>query len=321
MNKYGKIQIVVIMIMVVSLLLCACNNEAPDLEQNSVETTNFAQESGDESKNDHLDATYEYAVVSSEGLHQKIWSAFTESSSLGLYTDVFQEQISGVKAARTSPFTSAETSYQYSNCSESKKGSAVKGDFYSVYDVYKNDQEDLIYLHDADLLCRYFFRENYTSESVSMTKEEALTASNTFLAGFLSQEQLNKFESPDVEEGPDGILLYSIVYVRKIAGYDTDETIMVLISPSGKIVGYNGENLNKYDGYIDVITKEKVATSEELLKDRIQSTGLTNYTMDSPVIVTNTEGKLFLKICVRYVDEYGIEVAEECMVSIPDETN
>ena len=273
---------------------------------------------GPEATDDPVINLYEYAVVNSEGLDAKFLKSFSESSVVGLYTDIYQKQLDDVDTSKTSPFTSENASYQYSNCSELRKGSGVDGDFYSVYDVYDNGLENLIYLHESNLLCQYFYREDAILESVDMNEEEALMAANTFLTTFLTQGQLEKFGSPVIADGPAGVFLYTIKYVRQIAGYATDETLTVFISLSGKVVGYNGDNLDKYDAYVDSITTDNVSVSKTLLETRLQSLDLPDYTISDPIIVSNTEGKLFLRVDVQYVDEYGMTKVESCMISIAD---
>ena len=303
------------MTIMMGLIFCSCNYAPNDT---MVETNTVTQ---GPIQGDTLDHYYEYAVVRSEGLDTKFLGSFAESSELGLYTEVRQKQLSNVDIEKTSPFTSGDAPYQYSNCSRLSDSVEEDGTFYSVYDVYDNGLENLVYLHDSNLLCQYFYREDAISEPVDMNEEEALMAANTFLTTFLTQGQLEKFGSPVITDGPAGVFLYTIKYVRQIAGYATDETLTVFISLSGKVVGYNGDNLDKYDAYVDSITTNNVSVSKTLLETRLQSLDLPDYTLSDPIIVSNTEGKLFLRVDVQYVDEYGMTKVESCMVSIANDKN
>lgn len=244
-------------------------------------------------------------------------NSFSAAQVIGLYTSTYEKQFDNVDTSKVSPFTSEIIPYMYSDCSKLREGAGEDGTFYSVYDVYNHESETLKYLHGTNLLCYYFYREGYRPlEPVDMSEDEAVEVANTFLNTFLITEQLAKFEAPIITEGPEDIFLYTIKYVRRIAGYDTDETLTVFISLSGKVVAYNGMGLDKYDDYVDVITENNVNEAKELIESRLETLGLPDYRLRDIVIITSTEGKPFLRIGVEFVDECGLPRLESCMVDI-----
>lgn len=318
MSKYLKSFLNIVALIVTSgLLLCSCNH-----------TQNAGDESSNDTEKSPGNAEYVYGFLPSEASNPKLNDSFVQAAELGLYTNSYEINIKDVKSKVKSCFTSEDAAYKYSNCSELKSGTGEYGsfgDFYSIYDTYGSEHETLSFLHGTDMLCRYVFFEEGLYEAINLTVEEAINVSNEFLHSFLSDEQLAKFEAPVVEGGIDGIYKYRIRYVRKIAGFETDETITVFISLSGKAYIYNGMNMDKYDEYIDVIKEDNVKASKKLLEDQIHSLGLLNYSMSDPLIVTNTSGELFLQIDVTYDDipEDGVtmKMVDSYFVNILDQAS
>ena len=259
--------------------------------------------------------TYKYLVNPSES-SVVAGSGFEIASDHGFYTSSENKVLEDVKKTVKSPFTSKTVEYLHSDCAKTENATEKLGDFYSIYDVYNSEEEELTYLHGTNTFCGYFYRENVFFEpNITLTKTEALNVAKAFLLKFLSEDQIAKFEAPTIE-GPSQVFMYTISYVRKIAGFNTDETIKVFISFSGKVVGYNGDNLNKYDGYIDSITEKSVTAAKNALESKINSLGLKEASLGSPTITTNAYGELFLKRRVTYTNDEGFEVVNEYLINI-----
>lgn len=310
-KKYVRFIAVIIAAAFLCSIICSCNDAATQSQTSNLNKDVDMIEGNIQNEN------YKYLVVQSEGTDKKICEVFVNATEYGLYTAVEKKVFNEVEKSIISPFTSQRLDYQYSNCSKNKNEADSIDPFYSVYDVYNTERENLIYLHGTELLCQYFYRED-SSQGLEMTlsRNEALEIANDFLLSFLSKDQIAKFEPPVINEEPSGTFMYTVSYVRKVAGFDTDETITVFISLSGKVVGYNGNNLDKYDSYVDTIKADKVNEAKKALETKIQSLNLSNCSIHFPIITTNTSGELFLMIDVEYSDDCGMTMVDSCLINI-----
>ena len=307
MYTYRKLCLFISLIFISSFILCSCNNNT-----NSQETENSTKIQNSES----TPPNYQYAIIPSEGLNSTSYDSFANAAELGLYTRTHYKKIEGVKNSIKSPFSSQTLEYVHSECSELKEGDETPGNFYSIYDIYRYENEKLQYLHNTDLLCYYFCSEGYFPEPIDLSPEDAVKISDEFLHIFLSDDQFAKFEVFNIRIRPGGSIFYIVQYGREIAGYQTDEILSVLISFSGKVIGYNGFNLNKYDQFADRLNIEAVETAQKLLEEKIKSLELSNCSMRTPVITANTSGELFLQIDVEYTHESNMRRLDSYFISI-----
>lgn len=268
-------------------------------------------------ENNGQNTEYKYSVVQSEGTDKKVRDLFADSTEFGLYTKVENRMFDDVNKTIVSPFTSQRLDYMHSQSSiKTNKDDAI-GTFYSVYDEYNCEHENLLYLHGTELLCMYFYREDHPIRTtIDLGEDEALKLANDFLLSFLSEEQIAKFERPVVTDETAGSFMYYVTYTRKVAGFDTDEFIMVFISLSGKVTAYNGMNLDKYDSCADKINADTVNEAKKALEAKIRSLNLTDCSMRSPIIVTNTSGELFLRIDTAYSDDCGASHLDSFLINV-----
>ena len=235
-------------------------------------------------------------------------SGFADSLKYGVHTSSHEETFSELSdSTKKLSFDNGKIcTYKESTCYYKTSDSKEYGTFYSIYDRYICEGTTAEYLHGTDLLCYYSVmggREDIVLSERS--KEVAKKMADEFLLGFLSQDTLNKFDQVTVEENVSNTFSYRVSYRRFIEGYKTDEALYVSFNDEGKLRGYNGFNLNKYDTLADGISKEMLDEAKEALLDKLYSTKKLDFEHKEPQIITDKSGNVYLEIQYSYRYEEG----------------
>lgn len=171
--------------------------------------------------------------------------------------------------------------------------------FYGSYDVYRNKANELMYLKGTDTL-GFLFRtfDSKLSNGKGISEDKAKTVAEEFLKTIMPEEKFSQFTR--VKVAPVQINRVPFIYVRHIEGYETDEFLSVMVHPCGEVSSYNGMNLYKYDTLESKIKKEDVEQAERELRAHVDRLNLKNAEQGSVTIVTNSQGKLFLRLFVEH---------------------
>ena len=117
-------------------------------------------------------------------------NGFDDSATHGVYTQKNTEQFDNlVNTKKQLPFgNNKEFVYKQSDCAYKTSESQEYGDFYSIYDVYSNGEEKIMYLRGTDLLCFYTSSEALEGMTVAAkSKEEAKNIADNF-SGFVDMD-------------------------------------------------------------------------------------------------------------------------------------
>ncbi len=302
------ISFIITIALCVGLTSCA-KNISTDKEVQSDETNRPQNIPKDSTSNERI-----FLNIALEG--KTATNGFEDSVKYGIYTskseEIFENMAQSIK--KLSFNTDKEFTYQHSNCAPKFNGSKEYGTYYSVYDVYKYEKEEIEYLHGTDILCFYFSSEGCI-ENIVLTehsKEGAKNAADSFLLKFLSPQELNEFGEVTVDDSSK-ICSYTVCYTKLIDGYKTDEQLWLFFDSEGNLKGYNGYNLKKYDALEDRITKEKLDAAKEALLDKLSSTEKLDFKHEEPKIITDTAGNVYLEILYSYRLEEGGAKNVECV--------
>ena len=247
-------------------------------------------------------------------------SGFPDSTTHGVYvgksSEVFEDMLNKTKTLsfnKDKKFT-----YESSNFTYKTSQSQERGTFYSVYDLYRSEKEEIMYLRGTDLLCFYYVSGGGI-EDISLTsysKDAAKSAADTFLLKFLTKEKLKDFDKITIDD-TSKVFSYTVQYTRSIEGYETDEELWLFFDKDGKLNGYNGYNLSKYDNLADSITKEKLDAAKEALLEKLSASEKTDFQYEEPKITTDTSGNVYLEIQYSYIiDGSDVRNAEIALVSV-----
>lgn len=308
MRRYIKFIFAVTATLILCTSVCSCNN-APIPSHDADKVVDEVDENAEVKRS--------YLIFVSEEMNDNLSNSFEDATDYGFFTTTDQKVLSDAKKSVISPFTNKSIDYQYSNCSRISNKADNIGSLYSVYDLYNAEKEELTYLHDTSLLSFYFYRESIRPETpVDLDQSDALVLANDFLLKFLTKEQIDKYEAPIITEEASGTYLYIVKYVRKFAGFDTDDVIAVFISLNGNVVAYNGINIGKYDNINDVITVEEIESAKAALTNKINSMNLKNTKIRDTIITTNVEGSPYLRIDFSYENDDGFVHVETVLTNI-----
>ncbi len=236
---------------------------------------------------------------------------FDYAQKHGLFTFKTFEKIDNTPTTFISPVTGAVLDYKYSDCKYKDDMKTEFGSHYSIFDVYYNNDEKIEVLHGTDLIV-YYSADYPDNENESV--ENAINIADDFLKTILPEDISQKFKASGVGGG-FGFFEAVVYYPRTLHGYDTDETLCVYIGKSGKVEGYNGFSLCKFDSIRETVTKEQIDKAYDTLLEKLKGLNLNSFFVESVRLTTNTEGELYLQIAYQYKHEDGAR-AETAVINV-----
>lgn len=256
-----------------------------------------------------------YVPSTEEKIDTTIQDHFSSSSQYGVYTDkVKYSQDEYIGSKRTSPISGEILQYNHTEAYLKTSLSNEYGTYYSLFDKYKNESETIAYLHGSDQIVFYSIPSNSDSLSPKLTDEQVKAIAEKFILNIISEESFANFNFMQMSIDP--LNRYSLLFMREINGYYTDETISIWVDMDGTVSAYNGYNVGKYDALADKLTTDKLDNACQKLIEKIQTMNLKNLTMHSPVVITSSTGGVFIKIPIYYGDEYDIGSSDIVIINV-----
>ena len=254
-------------------------------------------------------------MPSMNATNQGIADQFKPSSDYGVYTALSTQTFDELSNAKIQPsFSTQAFEYVESVCYLKNDTSNEYGSFYSIFDVYRNGEDEIKCLHGTNKIAFYFTPYEQSTSSLTISESSAKSIAEDFILQIISQQQFDHFTYLDTST--DALGRYMVCYVRYISDYATDETIAVWVDTNGHVSGYNGYSVGKYDSLTEQLNNEKLDASYKLLLSKIASLNLPIERYDAPIITTSTDGKLFLQVNVHYAGNSGFAFADSLLISI-----
>lgn len=205
---------------------------------------------------------------------------------------------------RTIEFANDTFLYQSTEKSLMTTKKGEYGTFYSSYDIYENDTGDEVrFLSGTDYMTFYFDggRSNVNTHPEDLTAEEATAIANEFLSSILPQEILDDIPWVSTAKANYSERTYDVIYFRKLHGYYTDESIMVMVDVySREVFAYNGECVGKYADLASTITQESLDRAYAVLKNKVESMNLHGTEVIDACVMTNTVGDVYMAMTFEY---------------------
>ena len=225
------------------------------------------------------------------------------SFHIGVYTGT-QRVADETLLDRTVEFAKSDFRYKTTEKSLLTTEKNEYGVFYSAYDVYENeDGDDLKFLSGTDLVTYYYdgHRDFEKPNSAELTAEEATAIANEFLGSILPQEVLDDIPWVTTSALDFDSSTHTVIYIRTIHGYYTDEDIMVMVDANTRSAfAYNGECVGKYADLESVLTKDVLDQAYDALKNKVDSLGLNDVEIVSACLVTDTAGGVYMEMSFEY---------------------
>lgn len=177
---------------------------------------------------------------------------------------------------------SAKYSHTYNKIIDSKNEIEKKYCTYDIYYDYKGTE--YIYLKNTNILAGILLKDTYgdpTPQKNAVKEERAIEVAKKTLQSIYSDFSEYCFDGCAYDSS---YAIYRLVYVKKIAGYKSDDEINVWVNKDGKFVSFSAFNKDKNDKLINLkVNKE---TCLQKLKDKIKY----KYTIKRQTISTDGNG-------------------------------
>ena len=308
------------------LILSACapkNESSPAVQssdevQSEVNSYDEVQSSDEIQYSNKVQALNErvYLYVPSEAITTITTTGFKTASEYGLYTQTEYVEYDDMKNSTVLSPEGQTLQYRRSDCKKKSNSSEELGTFYSRYDVYENGEETVRKLHGSEIMVFYSRSFNSDTNYPEMNETQVREIAEQFLKENVSEDVLNNFEFDYMNT--DILGRYALLYRRYVEGYRTDENISIWVDRDGRVSGYNGYNLGKYDNRDESITREDISASEKLLLNKLDSMNEQDLKCNGIKLTTDTAGNLFLTMYISYIGVNGEEFGEICAVSVVD---
>lgn len=258
-----------------------------------------------------------FLIVMSENTSDKLKGEFKDAEQYGVCCSASREVLYDLdKHTLKNPIGNQDLKYSYSECSYKNNLSKEHGTHYSIYDIYKTEDVEIGVLHDTDLICYYYNSNSNEDSVVQLTDGEAKSLADAFIVSLVGANVHSAFNIVSIKSDTSGLFSHVINYTRLTSGHKTDENMTVYIDKSGAIVGYNGYNVGKYDTLKDKFDGQKINSAIASLIYKIDSLNLKNTQKNEPIITTDTDGSLFIRIDFSYEDDYGSVCGETVLVNV-----
>lgn len=304
---------ILMLLLVFSLVSCAHSANIP---RGSDLTTDDLNVSNPNNENDQNNEPV-FLIVMSENTSDKLKGEFKDAEQYGVCCSASREVLDDLDEHTLKNLTGTQIlKYSYSECSYKNNLSKELGKHYSVYDIYKTEDVEIGVLHGTDLICYYYNGSSDNDSVAELTDEAAKSFADAFIVSLVGADVHSEFNIVTVKSDTSGLFSHVINYTRLTGGHKTDENMTVYIDKSGTIVGYNGYNVSKYDTLRDKFVDEKINSAIDSLINKIDSLDLKNINKNEPVITTDTDGALFIRIDFSYEDDYGSVCGETVLINV-----
>ena len=266
---------------------------------------------------DNQNIEHIFLIAMSESTSDKLKGEFEDTEQYGVCCSTSIEVLDDFdKHISKDPISNQDLEYSYSECLYKNSLTKEYGTHYSVYDIYNTQDTTIGVLHGTDLICYYFKRNSNNDGVVQLTDGDAKSLADAFIVSVHGADVLSAFNIVSIKQDTSGLFSHVINYTRLTNGHKTDENMTVYIGKSGAVVGYNGYNVGKYDTLKDKFNDRKINSAIDSLNNKIDSLGLKNMKKNEPIITTDTEGSLFIRIDFSYEDDYGFVCGETVLVNV-----
>ena len=244
-----------------------------------------------------------FLVMSGEDSVTVSHDGFEDAKNAGFGVSRQEKYFEELEGKKINFLDNKDLIYQKSIVAYRSLNSNEIGSFYSVFDEYKS-QDGLVEVRCIQGTNKpVYYSVNTSIKNDSSEKQidekQAQKIAEEFILECFDEDMLDKYTLVDVSLSPTG-LSYVVYYVRYIDGYSTEEDIEVYLDMSGDIWGANFDNVEKFDNVSTKITKKKLDSAYEQLKEKIDSLELKDVKINDPSIVTDVMGNVYLEISVSY---------------------
>lgn len=202
-------------------------------------------------------------------------------------------------------FYGEKLTYKQSRFTDSKTQST---DFNQIFDEYVSENRETrveIIRHNG-CVRRYSKKASVTTEQTRYDQNQLQKIAEQFILSIISPEEFSEYRLSTVQAPGESIFdEYVFGYYREVCGIGTDETIGILVNTEGIVVEYTANNLKKYSSLSKKITKEKLDTVADIMKNQVNKAYPNARVYDKYHLTTDTSGNVYVQLDVSLPGDRG----------------
>lgn len=202
-------------------------------------------------------------------------------------------------------FYGEKLTYKQSRFTDSKNQST---DFNQIFDEYvsENRETRVEVIRHNGCVRRYSKKASVTTEQTRYDQNQLQKIAEEFILGIISSEEFSEYRLSTVTAPGESIFdEYVFGYCREVCGISTDETIGVWVNTEGIVVDYTANNLKKFSSLSKKITKEKLDTVADIMKNQVNKAYPNARVYDRYLLTTDTSGNLYVQLSVSLPGNKG----------------
>ena len=160
-------------------------------------------------------------------------------------------------------------------------------------------------------IIEYYFLDGCVAKG-NISADDALNVATAFLNKHIKGIDLSQYvlHGPTFNYASDGrkeLISYRLTLRRQLHGFDTNECINMVIAMNGDVCVYINYFAHMYDGVDDIVSEEEITDALYDLRKALLKVHIT-IDMNSATILTDSEGKLYLRVLGRDGNTYYSEI-------------
>ncbi len=132
------------------------------------------------------------------------------------------------------------------------------------------------------------------------TEEQAREKAEKILVELYGEKVLEEYTFDHFYGTDEDKKTCSILYVKKVFGYSTDDDILIKFNTQGEFIGINANKKGTMERADQDITKEQIEAAIKVLKETYSSWNMTN-----PQLLIDSEGDYYISAHFTMRDQYG----------------
>lgn len=212
-------------------------------------------------------------------------------------------------AVNTYKFTVAGKTYEakFSKSYETAAGAAEKVRKYSKYNTYFEPMTTKIYITVNDTTGEVEFASvgfDIRYVDGDLTEESAKEKADSIIKGMYGEDALDGYEYDGaIKSDTQTAKQISVDYVRKVWGFDTEDTISVNLNMQGELLSINALGRGSMLNAEEEVTKEEIEAAIAVLKSKYSA----NWTIgDNATLVIDTEGDYYVRMGISTKSNEGV---------------
>ena len=159
-----------------------------------------------------------------------------------------------------------------------------------------------------------FFTNMNVDKSVDgdFTEAQAKEMSEKILVELYGEDALEYYEFDGfMNSGQDGIKTRSVLYVKKVFGYSTDDDVLIKFNAKGELITVNAKKRKTMERAEQDLTRDQIDKAIKVLKDEYS-----DWNISVPQLLIDSEGDYYLNAHFTMVDDNGFFIGWQAYMNV-----